>query len=301
VIIMEKMKIGFIGLGAMGKPMAKNLIRAGFRVIVYNRTIGKTKEFREMGASVAVTPKDLASDSQVVIVNVSNSPDVEEVLLGKEGAIHGSRPGTIVIDMGTSYPSSTLKICKILQEKGVEMLDAPVSGGVKGAEDGTLSIMVGGRREIFEKCKPILSAMGKNIFYQGESGSGHITKAINNFVSAAAITALTEALVMAKKAGLSPMKVLDVLKVSSGRSYQAEQALPQFVLTRKFDAGFLLGLMKKDLNIFASLGDDYQTPMFLGNLVHQLWDVAAREIGPQSDYTRFVGLYETWANAKVEG
>jgi 3-hydroxyisobutyrate dehydrogenase-like beta-hydroxyacid dehydrogenase len=301
VIIMEKMKIGFIGLGAMGKPMAKNLIRAGFRVIVYNRTIGKTKEFREMGASVAVTPKDLASDSQVVIVNVSNSPDVEEVLLGKEGAIHGSRPGTIVIDMGTSYPSSTLKICKILQEKGVEMLDAPVSGGVKGAEERTLSIMVGGRREIFEKCKPILSAMGKNIFYQGESGSGHITKAINNFVSAAAITALTEALVMAKKAGLSPMKVLDVLKVSSGRSYQAEQALPQFVLTRKFDAGFLLGLMKKDLNIFASLGDDYQTPMFLGNLVHQLWDVAAREIGPQSDYTRFVGLYETWANAKVEG
>lgn len=298
---MEKMKIGFIGLGAMGKPMAKNLIRAGFRVIVYNRTIGKTKEFREMGASVAVTPKDLASDSQVVIVNVSNSPDVEEVLLGKEGAIHGSRPGTIVIDMGTSYPSSTLKICKILQEKGVEMLDAPVSGGVKGAEERTLSIMVGGRREIFEKCKPILSAMGKNIFYQGESGSGHITKAINNFVSAAAITALTEALVMAKKAGLSPMKVLDVLKVSSGRSYQAEQALPQFVLTRKFDAGFLLGLMKKDLNIFASLGDDYQTPMFLGNLVHQLWDVAAREIGPQSDYTRFVGLYETWANAKVEG
>ena len=298
---MKEMKIGFIGLGAMGKPMAKNLIRAGFRVIVYNRTIGKTKEFREMGASVAVTPKDLASDSQVVIVNVSNSPDVEEVLLGKEGAIHGCRPGTIVIDMGTSYPSSTLKICKILQEKGVEMLDAPVSGGVKGAEDGTLSIMVGGRREIFEKCKPILSAMGKNIFYQGESGSGHITKAINNFVSAAAITALTEALVMAKKAGLSPMKVLDVLKVSSGRSYQAEQALPQFVLTRKFDAGFLLGLMKKDLNIFASLGDDYQTPMFLGNLVHQLWDVAAREIGPQNDYTKFVGLYETWANAKVEG
>jgi 3-hydroxyisobutyrate dehydrogenase-like beta-hydroxyacid dehydrogenase len=298
---MQEMKIGFIGLGAMGKPMAKNLIRAGLRVIVYNRTIAKTKELREMGASVAVTPKDLASDSQVVIVNVSNSPDVEEVLLGKEGAIHGSRPGTIVIDMGTSYPSSTLKICKILQEKGVEMLDAPVSGGVKGAEEGTLSIMVGGRREIFEKCKPVLSAMGKNIFYQGESGSGHITKAINNFVSAAAITALTEALVMAKKAGLSPMKVLEVLKVSSGRSYQAEQALPQFVLTRKFDAGFLLGLMKKDLNIFASLGDDYQTPMFLGNLVHQLWDVAAREIGPQNDYTKFVGLYETWANAKVEG
>jgi 3-hydroxyisobutyrate dehydrogenase-like beta-hydroxyacid dehydrogenase len=298
---MQEHKIGYIGLGAMGKPMAKNLIRAGFSLTVYNRTVEKTKELREMGASVSSSPKDLAFACNIMIVNVSNSPDVEEVLLGKEGAIHGCRPGAIVIDMGTSYPSSTLKICKILQEKGVEMLDAPVSGGVKGAEEGTLSIMVGGKKEVFEKCKPILLAMGKNIFYQGESGSGHITKAINNFVSAAAITALTEALVMAKKAGLSPGKVLEVLKVSSGRSYQAEQALPQFVLTRKFDAGFLLGLMKKDLNIFASLGDDYQTPMFLGNLVYQLWDVAAREMGPQNDYTKFVGLYETWANAKVEG
>jgi 2-hydroxymethylglutarate dehydrogenase len=298
---MQESKIGYIGLGAMGKPMAKNLIRGGFSLTVYNRTTEKTKELREMGASVSSTPKDLAFACNIIIVNVSNSPDVEEVLLGKEGAIHGCQPGAIVIDMGTSYPSSTLKICKILQEKGVEMLDAPVSGGVKGAEEGTLSIMVGGKKEVFEKCKPILLAMGKNIFYQGESGSGHITKAINNFVSAAAITALTEALVMAKKAGLSPGKVLEVLKVSSGRSYQAEQALPQFVLTRKFDAGFLLGLMKKDLNIFASLGDDYQTPMFLGNLVYQLWDVAAREMGPQNDYTKFVGLYETWANAKVEG
>jgi 3-hydroxyisobutyrate dehydrogenase-like beta-hydroxyacid dehydrogenase len=298
---MQEYKIGYIGLGAMGKPMAKNLIRAGFSLTVYNRTVEKTKELREMGASVSSSPKDLAFACNIMIVNVSNSPDVEEVLLGKEGAIHGCRPGAIVIDMGTSYPSSTLKICKILQEKGVEMLDAPVSGGVKGAEEGTLSIMVGGKKQVFEKCKPILLAMGKNIFYQGESGSGHITKAINNFVSAAAITALTEALVMAKKAGLSPGKVLEVLKVSSGRSYQAEQALPQFVLTRKFDAGFLLGLMKKDLNIFASLGDDYQTPMFLGNLVYQLWDVAAREMGPQNDYTKFVGLYETWANAKVEG
>ncbi len=298
---MQECKIGYIGLGAMGKPMAKNLIRAGLSLTVYNRTVEKTKELREMGASVSPSPKDLAFACNIMIVNVSNSPDVEEVLLGKEGAIHGCRPGAIVIDMGTSYPSSTLKICKILQEKGVEMLDAPVSGGVKGAEEGTLSIMVGGKKEVFEKCKPILLAMGKNIFYQGESGSGHITKAINNFVSAAAITALTEALVMAKKAGLSPGKVLEVLKVSSGRSYQAEQALPQFVLTRKFDAGFLLGLMKKDLNIFASLGDDYQTPMFLGNLVYQLWDVAASEMGPQNDYTKFVGLYETWANAKVEG
>jgi 3-hydroxyisobutyrate dehydrogenase-like beta-hydroxyacid dehydrogenase len=298
---MQEYKIGYIGLGAMGKPMAKNLIRAGFSLTVYNRTVEKTKELREMGASVSSSPKDLAFVCNIMIVNVSNSPDVEEVLLGKEGAIHGCQPGAIVIDMGTSYPSSTLKICKILQEKGVEMLDAPVSGGVKGAEEGTLSIMVGGKKEVFEKCKPILLTMGKNIFYQGESGSGHITKAINNFVSAAAITALTEALVMAKKAGLSPGKVLEVLKVSSGRSYQAEQALPQFVLTRKFDAGFLLGLMKKDLNIFASLGDDYQTPMFLGNLVYQLWDVAAREMGPQNDYTKFVGLYETWANAKVEG
>jgi 3-hydroxyisobutyrate dehydrogenase len=181
------------------------------------------------------------------------------------------------------------------------MLDAPVSGGVKGAEEATLTIMVGGKREVFERCRPILSAMGKNLLYLGEIGSGHITKAINNFLAAASFAALSEALVMAKKAGLSPGRVLEAVQVSSGRSYATERAFPQFVLSRKFDAGFLLGLMKKDLNIFASLGDDYQTPMFLGNLVHQLWEVAAKEMGPSVDYSQFVGIYEAWAGAKVEG
>ena len=298
---MKETRIGYVGLGAMGKPMAKNLVRAGYSVSVYNRTAAKTEELAAMGASVAATPKDLAGNCQVIIVNVSNSPEVEEVVLGKEGAIQNGRPGTVIIDMGTSYPSSTLKICRSLEEKGMEMLDAPVSGGVKGAQEATLAIMVGGKKEVFEHCRAILESMGKNVIYLGGIGSGHITKAINNFVSAAAVTALAEALVMAKKAGLSPSKILEVLKVSSARSYAVEQALPQFVVSRKFDAGFLLGLMKKDLNIFASLGDDYQTPMFLGNLVHELWEVASREVGPQTDYTRFVELYETWANAKIEG
>ena len=298
---MKETRIGYVGLGAMGKPMAKNLVRAGYSVSVYNRTAAKTEELAAMGASVAATPKDLAGNCQVIIVNVSNSPEVEEVVLGKEGAIQNGRPGTVIIDMGTSYPSSTLKICRSLEEKGMEMLDAPVSGGVKGAQEATLAIMVGGKKEVFEHCRAILESMGKNVIYLGGIGSGHITKAINNFVSAAAVTALAEALVMAKKAGLSPSMVLEVLKVSSARSYAVEQALPQFVVSRKFDAGFLLGLMKKDLNIFASLGDDYQTPMFLGNLVHELWEVASREVGPQTDYTRFVELYETWANAKIEG
>jgi len=298
---MREPKIGFIGLGAMGKPMAENLIRAGFAVGVFNRTRNKTKGLSQMGASVSSSPKELGLGAEVVIVMVSNSPDVEAVILGEEGAIRGLRPGSVVIDMGTSYASSTLRICKLLQERGIEMLDAPVSGGVKGAEEGTLTIMVGGKKEVFERCRPILGAMGKNVLHLGEIGSGHITKAINNYLAAAAFTALAEALVMAKKAGLSPTKVLDVIQVSSGRSYATERAFPQFVLSRKFDAGFLLGLMRKDLGIFASLGEDYQTPMFLGNLVHQLWEVAAREIGPSVDYSRFVGIYEAWANAKIEG
>jgi len=298
---MKELKIGFVGLGAMGKPMAKNLIRAGFPLRVFNRTAQKTKELSDMGASIASTPKDLALDCQIIVVMVSNSPDVEEVLLGKEGAIHGLRPNSVVIDMGTSYPSSTLKICKVLREKGIEMLDAPVSGGVRGAEEATLTIMVGGKKEVFERCRSVLGAMGKNLLYLGEIGSGHITKAINNYLAAASFTALSEALVMAKKAGLSPVKVLDAIQVSSGRSYATERAFPQFVLSRKFDAGFLLGLMKKDLGIFASLGEDYQTPMFLGNLVHQLWGVAAREMGPSVDYSRFAGIYEAWGGAEIEG
>jgi 3-hydroxyisobutyrate dehydrogenase-like beta-hydroxyacid dehydrogenase len=298
---MEQEKIGFIGLGAMGKPMAKNLARAAFPLMVFNRTRDKTKELSDLGASVASTPKDLARDCSIVVVMVSNSPEVEEVLLGKEGAILGLRPNSVVIDMGTSYPSSTLKICKILQDKGVEMLDAPVSGGVKGAVEATLTIMVGGKKAAFERCRPILGAMGKNVLHLGETGSGHITKAINNYLAAAAFTALAEALVMAKKAGLSPAKVLEVIQVSSGRSYATERAFPEFVLSRRFDAGFLLGLMKKDLGIFASLGEDYQTPMFLGKLVHQLWEVAVKEMGASVDYSRFVGIYEDWGGAKIEG
>jgi len=281
--------------------MAKNLVRAGFAVTVFNRTHEKTRELSQMGASVCSSPKELALGAEVVIAMVANSPDVEEVILGEEGAIHSLRPGSVVIDMGTSYPSSTLKIAKILEQRGIEMLDAPVSGGVKGAEEATLTIMVGGKRQVFERCQSILGAMGKNVLYLGEIGSGHITKAINNYLAAASFTALAEALVMAKKAGLSPSKVLDVIQVSSGRSYATERAFPQFVLSRKFDAGFLLGLMKKDLGIFASLGEDYQTPMFLGNLVHQLWEVAAAEMGPLVDYSRFVGIYEAWAGAQIEG
>ncbi|MDH7500987.1 MAG: NAD(P)-dependent oxidoreductase, partial [candidate division NC10 bacterium] len=298
---MQEEKIGFIGLGAMGRPMAENLVRAGFAVTVFNRTREKTKELAQMGASVSSSPEELALGARVLIVMVSNSPDVEEVILGEEGAIHGLGAGSVVIDMGTSCPSSTLRISKILGQRGIEMLDAPVSGGVKGAEEATLTIMAGGKKEVFDRCKPILSAMGKNVLYLGQIGSGHITKAINNYLAAAAFAALAEALVMAKKAGLSPTQVLEVIQVSSGRSYATERAFPQFVLSRKFDAGFLLGLMKKDLGIFASLGEDYQTPMFLGHLVHQLWEVAAKEIGPSVDYSRFVEIYEAWAGAKIEG
>jgi len=298
---MEDSRIGFIGLGAMGKPMAKNLVRASFPVTVFNRTASKAKELEDMGAVVATSPRELAIRCQIVIVMVSNSPDVEEVLLGKNGALDGLQPGSVVIDMGTSYPSSTLKINRMLQERGIEMLDAPVSGGVKGAEEATLTIMVGGKREVFDRCRPVLSALGKNIIYLGEIGAGHITKAINNYLAAVAFTALAEALVMAKKAGLSPSRVLEAIQLSSGRSYATERAFPQFVLSRKFDAGFLLGLMRKDLGIFASLGNDYQTPMFLGPLVHQLWEVAAREIGPGVDYSRFVAIYEGWGGAEIEG
>jgi 3-hydroxyisobutyrate dehydrogenase-like beta-hydroxyacid dehydrogenase len=298
---MEDSRIGFIGLGAMGKPMAKNLVRASFPVTVFNRTASKAKELEDMGAVVATSPRELAIRCQIVIVMVSNSPDVEEVLLGKNGALDGLQPGSVVIDMGTSYPSSTLKINRMLQEREIEMLDAPVSGGVKGAEEATLTIMVGGKREVFDRCRPVLSALGKNIIYLGEIGAGHITKAINNYLAAVAFTALAEALVMAKKAGLSPSRVLEAIQLSSGRSYATERAFPQFVLSRKFDAGFLLGLMRKDLGIFASLGNDYQTPMFLGPLVHQLWEVAAREIGPGVDYSRFVAIYEGWGGAEIEG
>ncbi|GAI82155.1 unnamed protein product, partial [marine sediment metagenome] len=195
---MEK-KVGFIGLGIMGMPMAHNLIKAGVEVIVYNRTVSKAEKMVSGGARKANSPKELAMESPVVITIVSDTPDVESVILGENGVIEGIKADSVVIDMSTISPQVTQKIAARLREKGVHMLDAPVSGGDQGAINGTLSIMVGGEAKIFERCQPILEAMGKNIIHVGPNGMGQTVKLMNQILVTGNLNAVVEALVFAQK------------------------------------------------------------------------------------------------------
>ncbi len=186
----------------MGQGMSKNLLKAGYDVTVWNRTESKTKSVVEAGAKLAKSPKEVAENSDVVVSIVTGSNDVKEVILGEKGAIHGAKSGDIFIDMSTISPIATKEIAEKLAKKGIEMLDGPVSGGVIGANNGTLSIMVGGKPEVYEECKPILEAMGKTITYIGGNGDGQVCKAVNQILVGTAMLGVAEALVFAKKAGV---------------------------------------------------------------------------------------------------
>ncbi|MFQ5933034.1 MAG: NAD(P)-dependent oxidoreductase, partial [Dehalococcoidia bacterium] len=197
-----KERVGFVGLGIMGKPMAANVTKAGFPVTVFNRTASKVEELRAEGANVAGSPKEVARQSDVTITMVSDSPDVEEVILGPSGIIYGVREGSVVIDMSTISPQVTQNIANELSNKGAQMLDAPVSGGSWGAVQGTLSIMVGGEKETFDRCMPIFEAMGKRIIYTGSHGMGQVTKLVNQIMVGGTLAAVCEGLLFGAKAGI---------------------------------------------------------------------------------------------------
>ena len=211
--------IGFIGLGNMGAPMSRNLLNAGYPLIVYDLNEKAMEALVKSGAEKASSPHDVARRSSVVITMLPGSTEVETVVLGTEGVIEGAEPGAIVIDMSSSHPTSTRMISERLSAKGIRMLDAPVSGGTKGAREGTLSILVGGEEKDYNQYHPIFETMGQNIYYIGEAGTGHAVKALNNLCSACSMVITSEALAVATRLGLSPDKVIEVINSSSGRSF----------------------------------------------------------------------------------
>ena len=204
-------KVGYIGLGIMGRPMALNLLRAGYPVWVYARRTEALPPLTEAGATVCSSPADVARHAEVVFTNVSDTPDVEQIVLGDKGIIHGAKHGAVVVDNSTISPSATRSMANKLRNAGVEMLDAPVSGGEKGAIDGTLSIMAGGRTEAFERVLPLLQVLGKNVVHVGGNGAGQVTKACNQVVIAQTIAAVGEALILATASGVNPVKVREAL------------------------------------------------------------------------------------------
>ena len=295
-----KEKVGFIGLGAMGQPMSQRLLEAGYSLVVYDVRAEAVKPLVEKGAAGASSVREVAEKCRKVITIVPNSEAVEQVVLGPGGLLEGLQAGDILMEMTSAYPPSTLKVHQALTAKGAAMIDAPVSGGVVGAVAGTLSVMVGGDEKIFETCRPILSAMGKNLFYLGGIGSGHGLKAINNFLSATTMAATSEAVILASKLGLSPKRVIEVLQVSTGRSYATELKFPKFVLPRTFNSGFTTELMHKDLNTVTRMAREYKVPMFMANLVQELFGYALAQGDKKMDHTAIFSCLEDLAKVKVE-
>lgn len=245
---MGKMRIGCIGLGTMGAPMAENLLKAGYELTLYNRTLSKADRLVAQGASLAHSPAELAKQSDVVFVNVSDSADVINVVLGEGGVIEGARPGMIVVDNSTIKPAASRLIYESMREKGVSCLDAPVSGGEIGAINGTLTIMVGGDEDALERVRPMLEAIGSKITYIGGPGCGQIAKAANQIMVAAQMVAEAELLIFAQKAGADPQRVIEAIKSGAAQCWTLDNK-PQRLFAGNRTPGFKSSLQAKDLNI----------------------------------------------------
>ena len=262
--------VGFIGLGIMGGAMSMNLLKAGFPLTIWNRTSEKMRPLLEAGAKPAKSPKEVAERSDIVIDMVTDSKDVEEVLLGSGGVIYGARPGTIVVDMSTISPIVTREIARKLGEKGIRMLDAPVSGGDIGARNATLSIMIGGEADAFEECLPIFQAMGKTITHIGGHGDGQICKAVNQILVGVNVLGVAEALMFASKAGVDVDKVLAAVAGGAAGSWQLTNNGPK-MLKGDYAPGFKVKDYIKDLRIIMETAAETKTPLMGTAVVQQMF------------------------------
>lgn len=242
------MKVGFIGLGIMGRPQALNLIKGGYSLAVYARRAESMRPLKEAGATTCASPQEVAAQSDISFVMVADTPDVQAVILGERGAIHGAKPGSVIVDMSTISPTATKAMAMDLAAKGVEMLDAPVSGGEIGAVNGTLTIMVGGKPEVFARVKPLFDCMGKTITLVGSSGAGQVAKACNQIVVAVTIEAVSEALSFARKSGVDAGKVREALMGGFAGS-KIMEVHGKRMLDNDFKPGFKVKLHQKDMNI----------------------------------------------------
>lgn len=268
-------RIGFIGLGAMGGPMAKNVIKNGYTLTVYDLARERTAPLVEAGATVAGSCREVAKASEIIITMVPSSPHAREAILGKEGVIEGVNKGSIVIDMSTIDPVTTREIHKELTERGVDMLDAPVARGVPAAVAGTLAIFVGGNEEIFQKCRPLLCTMGKDVDYVGDIGAGEVVKLINNLILSVTVCALSEAMVLGVRAGVKPEVLFRALSQGSANSFALQNHFKKFVFKGKFEKGvFPVGYIMKDIKLALKTAENVHVPQYFGALALQAYEAA---------------------------
>ncbi len=293
------MTIGFIGLGIMGKPMAKNLLKAGYNVVVYDRKESVIAELVECGAESACNNKELAAQADVIITMVPNSPHVREAVLGKDGVVEGAKPGTVLIDMSSIDPTESRAICAEIEKYGMEMLDAPVSGGEPKAIDGTLSVMVGGKKEVFDKYYDLLMAMAGSVVYVGEIGSGNVAKLANQMVVAINIAAVSEALTFAKKAGTDPELVYQAIRGGLAGSTVMDAKAPM-MLNRNFNPGFRIELHIKDLNNALNAAHASSSPAPLTAQLMEIMQFLKSEGHATEDHSSIVKYYEKISGVTVE-
>jgi len=292
-------QIGFTGLGIMGKPMAKNLLKAGYSLTVYDVVGEHMEEVVSEGATGASSSKEVAANTDKIITMLPDSADSEKAILGANGVLEGARPGSIIIDMSSIAPLVSQKIAAECAGKGVEMLDAPVSGGEPGAVNATLAIMVGGKQEVFDKCYDLLKTMGGNVVLTGDIGAGGVTKLANQIIVAANIEALSEALVLAQRAGVDPEKVFNAIRGGLAGSAVMEAKGPM-MLDRNFRAGFRVRLHQKDLRNVMQTAQELNVPLPVTALLQQILAALVNEGESEADHSAILHFLERLAKVEVK-
>ena len=295
------MKIGFIGLGIMGKPMAKNLIKAGHELTVYNKdkaSIGEVVEFSNGKAKAAAKASDVAKGAELVLTMLPNSPHVKSVMLEDDKVADFMEKGAAFIDMSSINPIASREIAEVLAKKGIDMLDAPVSGGEPKAIDGTLSFMVGGKPEVFAKFKPVLEAMGSSVVLCGEVGAGNVTKLCNQAIVAINIAAVSEALMLGKKAGVNPEAIYQAIRGGLAGSTVMDAKAPM-IMDRNFKPGFRIDLHIKDLNNVMDAAKAVDSPLPLTAQVFEMMKILHADGKGQNDHSAIALFYEKIANTEI--
>jgi len=292
-------QIGFTGLGIMGKPMAKNLLKAGYSLTVYDVVGEHMEEVVSEGATGASSSREVAANTDKIITMLPDSADSEKAILGATGVLEGARPGSIIIDMSSIAPLVSQRIAAECAEKGVEMLDAPVSGGEPGAVNATLAIMVGGKQEVFDKCYDLLKTMGGNVVLTGDIGAGGVTKLANQIIVAANIGALSEALVLAQRAGVDPEKVFNAIRGGLAGSAVMEAKGPM-MLDRNFRAGFRVRLHQKDLRNVMQTAQELNVPLPITALLQQILAALVNEGESEADHSAILHFLERLAKVEVK-
>jgi 3-hydroxyisobutyrate dehydrogenase len=297
-------QIGFIGLGNMGSPMASRLIAAGYSLSVYDLKSDVQANFlKDRSARGMDTPAEVAKSSDLIITMLPDGKAVSAIVLGAEGSegmFDAMSAGTILIDMSSSSPTGTKKLGQLLASREIQMIDAPVSGGVLKAQSGELSIIAGGKAEVVERCRPIFEVLGSRIFHSGPLGSGHAAKALNNMCSAAGLLAAAEVLLVGQKFGINPSVMNDILNASTGRNNSTENKMAQYVFSRSFSSGFSMDLMVKDLTTATDLAREMGIPALFSSACRELWVAAQCGLESGVDHTGVVRWFEELAQLRLK-